>query len=81
MGRETLQFLATARQRYGDEIYLHWNYWCNVADPAQRDLCPRALEPQSGPVIAEHHARGYRFALIKLDPGNPGSIGGAPRIP
>jgi hypothetical protein len=74
-------FLATARQRYGDEIYLHWNYWCNVADPAQRDLCPRALEPQSGPVIAEHHERGYRFALIKLDPGNPGSLGGAPRIP
>jgi hypothetical protein len=60
-------FLAAARQRYGDEIYLHWNYWCNVADPAQRDLCPRLLERTSGAVVTEHHERGQRFALIRLN--------------
>jgi hypothetical protein len=59
-------FLAAARQRYGADIYLHWNFWCNVADPVQRDLCPRLVAAEDGHVLMEHHERGYRFALIRM---------------
>jgi hypothetical protein len=65
-------FLAAARQRFGDEIYLHWNFWCNVSDPAQSELCPRLLARAGGQVMMEHHERAYRFALIRLDALQPG---------
>ena len=33
-------FLA---DRYPGGIYLHWNFWCNVQDPAHREMCRQAL--------------------------------------
>jgi hypothetical protein len=59
-------FMEAVRGRHGDEIYLHWNFWCGVADPVQRDLCPRLLAAEGGRTVMEHRERGYRFALIKL---------------
>lgn len=61
-------FMDAARQRHGAEIYLHWNYWCNVNDPAQRDLCSALLAREGGDALREEREREFRFALIRLRP-------------
>ena len=33
----------TLAARYAGGIYLHWNFWCNVPDEAQRAFCREAL--------------------------------------
>ncbi len=35
-----VRFLA---ERYSGGLYLHWNFWCNVQDPAQQEICRKAL--------------------------------------
>jgi hypothetical protein len=54
--------------RYGGGIYLHWGFWCNVADPIQQAFCTTALDTFDHELRAEERVRDYRFALYRLTP-------------
>lgn len=58
-----LAFLAT---RYRD-VYLHWNYWCNVADPVQQQFCRDALAGKPSTAVREHRERGQRYSLYRFE--------------
>jgi hypothetical protein len=55
-------------ERYSGGLYLHWNFWCNVADPAQQAFCTDVLGQFAHDVVAEERIRNYRFALYRLRP-------------
>jgi hypothetical protein len=63
-----LQDLAT---RYPEGVYLHWNFWCNVQDPLQREFCTRVLALGSAEPVREYMERNQRFILYRLE--NPTS--------
>jgi 4-amino-4-deoxy-L-arabinose transferase-like glycosyltransferase len=52
--------------RYAGGVYLHWNFWCNVADPSQQAFCNDALKRFEHTLIVEERVRNYRFGLYKL---------------
>ncbi len=59
--------------RYAGGVYVHWNYWCNAADPIQRSYCQAALGAVPSTVVREMRERDYRFALYRLSlPRSPG---------
>jgi hypothetical protein len=70
-----LQFLGT---RY-DEVYLHWNFWCNVQDPVQQGFCLKALAGKPFEVVREYRERGQRFALYRLRGTPPEELAAAER--
>jgi hypothetical protein len=56
-----LAFLST---RYR-EVYLHWNYWCNVNDPVQQGFCARALNVNPVTLVHEYRERDQRYSLYR----------------
>ena len=58
-----VRFLA---DRYPGGIFLHWNFWCNVQDPAQPEMCRQALTQGVAELVAEHRERDQRFAFYQL---------------
>jgi 4-amino-4-deoxy-L-arabinose transferase-like glycosyltransferase len=52
--------------RYAGGVYLHWNFWCNVADPAQQAFCAQALDRYDHELVAESRVRNYRYAIYRL---------------
>lgn len=59
-----LDFLAL---RYSD-VYLHWNFWCNVQDEAQRSFCAQAMRTKPTELVREYRERGQRFAFYRFTP-------------
>jgi len=57
-----LDFLAL---RY-HEVYLHWNFWCNVQDPVQRSFCAQAIGGKPFEMVREYRERGQRFAFYRF---------------
>ncbi len=53
-------------RRYAGGVYVHWNYWCNVADPIQRQYCETALGSVPSTLSREWHVRDQRFAFYRL---------------
>jgi hypothetical protein len=70
-----LDFLAG---RYSGGVYLHWNFWCNVQDAVQQQLCQKALtaqplyRAQQFRLIREYRERDQRFAIYRLTPHTHG---------
>jgi hypothetical protein len=62
-----LAFLAT---RYRD-VYLHWNYWCNVSDPVQQAFCAQALAVNPAKVVREYRERNQRYSLYRFEIAPP----------
>jgi hypothetical protein len=60
--------LRDLTRQYSGGVYLHWNFWCNVQDPVQRDYCTKMLTLAPGTVVREERVRDQRFALYRLDP-------------
>lgn len=58
-----LDFLVT---RYAGGVYLHWNFWCNVLDPIQREFCLKALEGQRAETLREYRERDQRYAFYRI---------------
>jgi hypothetical protein len=58
-----LRYLA---ERYQGGIYLHWNFWCNVQDPVQPEICRAALAAAPGEVVTEYRERDQRFAFYRV---------------
>ena len=61
--RDYLRYLAG---RYRGGIYLHWNFWCNVQDPAQAQICAKALALGSSDMVSEYRERDQGFAFYRL---------------
>jgi Dolichyl-phosphate-mannose-protein mannosyltransferase len=76
MGRNAAQLSLAANEpqyvrdvlipRYAGGVYLHWNFWCNVADKVQREFCESARGQFSATLFSEHRERDYRYALYRL---------------
>jgi len=60
-----LDFLAL---RY-HEVYLHWNFWCNVQDDLQRSFCARAVTARPAELVREYRERSQRFAFYRFTTG------------
>lgn len=52
--------------RYAGGVYLHWNAWCNYADPVQHRFCVTALESFSSDLVKEYRERDFRYAFYRL---------------
>jgi 4-amino-4-deoxy-L-arabinose transferase-like glycosyltransferase len=59
-------FLAS---RYTD-VYVHWNFWCNVQDPVQQEFCHKAMAIGPVELVREYRERDQRFALYRLRADN-----------
>lgn len=66
-----LEFL---RFRYRGGVYLHWNFWCNVHDQAQREVCTRALGTAPAVPVQERRERDQWFALYRFEPVPPTGV-------
>jgi hypothetical protein len=55
--------------RYAGGVYLHWSFWCNVADPMQRAFCDRALAAHPSEMVRDRRVRDYRFAFYRVTSG------------
>jgi hypothetical protein len=53
-------------ERYAGGVFLHWNFWCNVADPVQQELCRKVIAMVPGELLREHRVRDQRFAFVRL---------------
>jgi hypothetical protein len=52
--------------RYPGGVFVHWNYWCNAAEPTQQKYCATALGMAPTTVLREYRERDYRFAFYRL---------------
>ena len=58
--------------RYAGGVFVHWNFWCNVADPVQQKFCAEILRQYPTTLVHEHRERNYRFAFYRMSiPGSP----------
>ena len=53
--------------RYAGGVFLHWNYWCNADDAAQRTLCATALGRNHAELFRQYRERDYQFAFYRLN--------------
>jgi hypothetical protein len=58
-----LQFLA---RRYPGGVFLHWNFWCNVADAAQQELCRKVAAMAPAVPWQEHREQDQRFSFSRF---------------
>lgn len=56
----------TLPRRHRGGVYFHWNFWCNVDDPARVAMCQRVIDGYPDEVVLENRVRHYRFALYRL---------------
>lgn len=59
-------YLRYLNERYAGGVYLHWNFWCNVQDPVQREICRQVVELHPAALVREHRERDQRYALYRL---------------
>jgi Dolichyl-phosphate-mannose-protein mannosyltransferase len=59
-------FLDELAARFSGGIDLHWNFWCNVDDRVQRELCTKVLGLRPVELIRDHHERDQYFAVYRL---------------
>lgn len=53
-------------KRFPGGIYFHYNFWCNVSNPAQRSFCDNILEKFETTEILSFQEREYKYSLHKL---------------
>lgn len=59
-------YAAELARRHPGGLYVHWNFWCNVDDPVQPELCRRAMALGHTELVGEHRERDQRFAFYRL---------------
>ena len=50
-------------------VYLHWGFWCNVADPSQVQICTDTLARFPHDVFREYRERTSRYVFYEMKPG------------
>jgi hypothetical protein len=63
MNPEFLDALAT---RFTDGVYLHWNFWCNVQDPIQQEICAKVRRFAPGDPVREFREQDQHYMLYRL---------------
>ena len=68
--------------RYAGGVYVHWNFWCNVADPVQHGFCQKALQARPVDLVRELSERDQRYALYRFRtaPALRVDLGDRPRL-
>ena len=59
-------YAAVLERRYAGGIYVHWNFWCNVQDPVQPEICRRAMALGRTELVTESRERDQRYAFYRL---------------
>jgi hypothetical protein len=59
-------------RRYPGGVFLHWNFWCNVTDQSQRNLCRDVMAVKPVEPIREYVERDQRFAFYRYRVGAVG---------
>lgn len=57
-------------QRFTGGVYIHWNFWCNVQEPTQPEVCRKALSVGDARITREYRERDQRFAFYRLRPAH-----------
>ncbi|MEO5355786.1 MAG: glycosyltransferase family 39 protein [Nitrospirae bacterium YQR-1] len=52
--------------RYNGNVYFHYNYWCNTADPVQTGFCKKILDTYDCRQVHHYTERNRMFALYKM---------------
>jgi hypothetical protein len=60
-------FVSRALEQYAGGVYLHWNFWCTVPDPAQNAFCRDALARFPHTLVDSARERNYEYALYRID--------------
>jgi hypothetical protein len=63
-------YAAVLERRNSGGIYIHWNFWCNVQDPVQPEICRRAMALGRTDLVTESRERDQRYAFYRLRIGN-----------
>jgi 4-amino-4-deoxy-L-arabinose transferase-like glycosyltransferase len=66
---DTTYVRDTLLSRYPGGVFLHWNFWCNVDDQVQQQVCASALARFPHSPVAEYRERDYQFAFHRLGDG------------
>lgn len=59
-------YLPVLAARYTGGVYVHWNFWCNVHDQVQQELCRKVLELRPSEIVREYRERDQRYALYRF---------------
>ncbi|HTI37711.1 MAG TPA: glycosyltransferase family 39 protein [Vicinamibacterales bacterium] len=59
-------YAAWLVRQHSGGVYVHWNFWCNVQDRAQPELCRKALALGPTTLVAERRDRDQRLAFYRL---------------
>jgi hypothetical protein len=59
-------YAAILAGRHSGGVYVHWNFWCNVDDRVQVELCRRTMALGGTELVAEVHERDQRYAFYRL---------------
>jgi hypothetical protein len=54
--------------RYAGGVYVHWSFWCNVADPVQVKFCRETLAAFPTDKLSEYQERDYRYGFYRIRP-------------
>ena len=63
-------YMSLLGRRYTGGIYLHWNFWCNVQDPVQQEVCRKAMAMGPTDIVKEYSERDQHYAFYRMRVGN-----------
>ena len=63
-------YMSLLARRHTGGIYLHWNFWCNTQDPAQQEICRKAVAAGPAEIVEEYRERDERYAFYRMKAGN-----------
>ena len=59
-------YRALLGRRYTGGVFVHWNFWCNVQDPVQQEICRKALATGPSEMVKEYRERDQHYALYRI---------------
>lgn len=68
-------------RQYPGGLYLHWNYWCNVADDVQNSFATNILDRYECSLLREHRDQNMRYALYRIKGAGAQTTGCKPPTP
>jgi hypothetical protein len=63
---DTPYVTSALRERYKGGVFIHWNYWCNVAGTEHPAMCLEALKRVKTRLETQYRERDQRFAFYEI---------------
>lgn len=63
---DTPYVTSALRERYKGGVFIHWNYWCNVAGTEYPAMCLEALKRARTRLERQYRERDQRFAFYEI---------------